>query len=422
MITTSYGIPPGSRPVPPSEEAQDAAVREAIQRDMAFARSMNPPPRREPGLPPLKKARLPDNFEHRLLEIDKAIFERGIAVDRQKLLDRGRARFQQLLEADRTARALQRVVLGDLSQWESVHQSFAVAGALEVTAIRPRKTTEIFAGKDEDRDTVRVIGDFHDLWKITEEPETVRNVFRWRDVFESLCFAQSFLEQLDKDGRCRSRFFACGASGAALFRDWKSVLQSPLAIVTVPDPLTQIFSWLLQEKLSPPKPQDFFSLRLASPHQIRFTDAFWFGFLRGYNGWLLLEYIGRQTRVMPDMASLTQWQVELTKRFPGVTNFHHHVGSFFYRGVTSAAAGGGHFQFESDRYRRFLDAALRKMLEAVSGVAAIAIDEAQGSSLVARFQDRLLIEGKPPPNLREKIVENLAAAFPGAAFTVESTS
>jgi len=212
----------------------------------------------------------------------------------------------------------------------------------------------------------------------------------------------------------RSKFF-CGGKGrkVELFNDWLKVVRQPLVSVTIADPLTACFGWLLKERLSPPVPHDFFSERLPSPHRKRYTEALWHGFLLGYDDLELWQYIGRATRWPPDMPSLTQQRMALTQRYPGVANFHQTVSAYFYRN-----AGENAFKFEADRYRSFIDSAVQKMLKAVSGLVALAIEETLPGCLVARFQNRSLIEKKPPKDLHEKI-EKLIAAFPGAAFQVE---
>lgn len=138
---------------------------------------------------------------------------RTCALSRERLVSLGKQRFNDLLALDRAARVVQRVVgtNTDLTSFGSILQSFFICGAL-ATSVRPRKPSEVFSGKGADREAASKIGGFDDLWKTISEPETVRNVYRFRDCFESLVFGQSLLEQLQSDCRVRSHFF-CGGKG-----------------------------------------------------------------------------------------------------------------------------------------------------------------------------------------------------------------
>src|SRR5262249_39992003 len=154
--------------------------------------------------------------------LDQAVFERGIAISRERLLSLGKARFSELLQADREVRAFQRILFVDLSQWASVEQSFAIAGAL--TTIVPRvRTGEASRGGGAERIAAASITGFDDLWKAQAEPQSVRNVLKFCDSFASLIFGQSLLQRISSDDRARSRFFSSGRESKQLpFTDWVS--------------------------------------------------------------------------------------------------------------------------------------------------------------------------------------------------------
>lgn len=110
-----------------------AASREAAMREMAHDRALNPP-RMRPQMPgALRGATLPDDFD--AAKIDEAIYQRGVAFNRDKLLALGRSRFGELLEQDAKIRSVQRVLFSDLTSWPSVAASFAAAtGAFSGTS------------------------------------------------------------------------------------------------------------------------------------------------------------------------------------------------------------------------------------------------------------------------------------------------
>jgi hypothetical protein len=73
---------------------------------------------------------------------------------------------------------------------------------------------ENVAGSGKEKDSARKVTSFDDMWKVSaSEPNAVRNVYAFRDAFESLVFAQSLLERLSDDGKVHSPFFT-GGSGA----------------------------------------------------------------------------------------------------------------------------------------------------------------------------------------------------------------
>jgi hypothetical protein len=276
------------------------------------------------------------------------------------------------------------------------------------------KTSEAYAGRGQDREAVRQIKCVDDLWKWTNEPPLVKAVFAYRDAFETLGFGRSLLEHIEKD-RAHSQFFARGATGrkVALFKDWVSLLPRSIVSVAIVDPITAVFGWLLRTKLVAPKPHDFFVERLATPHQRKYVEALWSGFLLGLSGWYLWEHVGRRTRQTPDAALLEEQFHRLNREYPAVRNFHAEVLPFFYKTI------GDHMEFQRVQFRRYIDAWLRETLDAVSGIVALATQEAMPGKLVARFQTWFLLEGEPPPRLHHKILAALGTAFPGSVFTLE---
>lgn len=423
----SSPFPPlGFEFVSPAHEkvAMQTASREVSEREAAYIAALNRPSVPTLEMPPIKEPTLPENFQQRVNELDQRIFERGLAVDRDKLLALGKERFAKLIEADRETRSLQRVLFNDLSSWPHVLGAFQFAS---VRVPMPAQTiSEQASGAGADREAVRRLAGFVDLWKFDHpqgEPVTVRNVYAFHDLFSSLVFGQSMLEQIGTDGRLRNHFF-CGDGGAkvALFDGWLSVLQQPLASVTISHPVWHVVAWLADETQPQPSllelARDFFGVRSASRSQIIFAAAVIDGFLLGLEGWLLWEYVGRRTRIAADEKSLATQRGQLVKRYPRIANFHRQIAAAFFS--SRAIHGDAHVQFESDRYRTFIDRCMAKLLQTVSGVIALAIDEQLPNTLVVRHRDRWLIETQGKRLFMQSLIESkLGEAFGGATFYVE---
>src|SRR5262249_21045526 len=193
-----------------------------------------------------KQPMLPDDFADQAAAIDQAVFNKGVAINRDKRLALGHDRFQQLLRRDRTARISQRVVGSStgLTSWQSVE--FACAGAdAPVTQVPRRRNSEILRGAGAEREAVARVTGFRDLWKTIQEAANVRDVLAFHDAFKSLVFGQSLLERLSTDQRLRSRWF-CGGTGmkVALFSEWLDTLQGEHFSVTFTRPLWHVVAWL----------------------------------------------------------------------------------------------------------------------------------------------------------------------------------
>jgi hypothetical protein len=397
----------------------ETASKEAGERDLAFCRALNGPPRprHELGLPPLRQPDLPADFEQQGKAIDNKIVERGIAISRDRLLEQGRERFGDLCLLDRRARSLQRVIFNDLSSWHSVMQSFAVVGALD-TGIAPRKTAEQFSGSGEDREHAARINGFDDLWKAQAEPESVRNVLAFHDAFCRLAFGMSMLDRLSDDGRLRSSSF-CGGKGptGGTFQHWLSTLEGNHFRVVIGQPLFSLLAWLSNEPTSLVDPTEeaktWSGRRAPSRAQIKLAQATLDGFLLGHHSWSLWNYVGRVTRQSVDQRSLEVWRKGLAGRYRSIARLHDDLRSFFYR--PSGSHGG--YQFDVTGHRQFIDRAIEKLLTVASLLAAVAIEENKGVT-VARFQDWLLVEGRAKPKLVDTIEQRLAAVFPDSDFQV----
>jgi hypothetical protein len=413
-----YGVPFGTEVSLPqhSTEVSEAISREAGERDLAMLRAMNPPTFEASTKPSIREPELPADFASNAARLDREIVDRGIAVDREKLLALGKERFARLLEADRLARDEQRVfgTRTDFTRFESVQ--FALAGAF-AAAIPRRRHAEILSGHGADREAAAQISSFNDLWKLASEPRAVRAVHQFRDEFESLVFARSLLEQIGDDNRVRSRFFV-GGSGrkVALFSDWLAVLE-PLVSVTVRGALFSIVSWLANEKQPSvgvlQLAQEISGARVPRLHEIRLAQALFSGFLLGYDGWELWDYVGSRTRCAPDFEALVHWRKVLSKRFRAIGDFHAELASRFYRDIGTRE--GAHRQLDATAHQRFVDQTVNGCLNVVSALVAIAATDAQP---VARFQNSILLEGKTPKFLQARIESELATAFPSSTFSV----
>jgi hypothetical protein len=182
------GADPGLQPGK-MEELYAAASREESKRDAALLAALNEPPRVAKPELTLKHPRVPEGYEQRIADLDADIYERGIAIDRDRLVSLGEARFQRLLAADREARTLQRVIdiRCDLTRWEAVHHALAQTGALGQVPVPARKTFQQLYGLNKEVDEVREVVDFVDLWKlIRAQPRAIRAISAFREIFEPL--------------------------------------------------------------------------------------------------------------------------------------------------------------------------------------------------------------------------------------------
>jgi hypothetical protein len=403
------------------EQRRDLAAtasRDIAERDAAFCRALNGPPRprRELGLPPLRQPVLPTDFEQ-AKAIDNKILERGIAVNRDRLLSLGKERFDDLLLLDRRVRSLQRVLFNDLTSWPSVMHSFASVGALD-TGIAPRRTAEQFSASGEDREQAARITGFDDLWKTTAEPESVRNVLAFHDAFSKLSFGLSLLDRLSDDGRVRSRLF-CGGKGLTvkLFSQWLTTLEGPHVKVTLTQPLFSLMAWLAQEPTPLIDPleeaKSWTGKRSPSSAQIKLAQAVLDGFLLGHHSWGLWDFVGRHTRQSVDLRSLEVWRKGLAGRYRSIARLHDDVRAFFYR----PSGSHGSYQFDVTGHRAFIDREIEKLNSGLSLLIAQAIEETFPKAIVARFDDWLLCQGKPKAaKLAEAIDDKLGTAFPSAKF------
>jgi hypothetical protein len=397
-----------------------AASREAAEREAAFLRALSPPQMRQQAPPPLRGPALPDDFD--AAEIDEQILGRGVAFDRDKLLTLGRQRFSELLEADKKVRSFQRVLFNDLTSWPSVVSSFAAVTPFRAAAVPRRTTAEALAGRGSDKESAAAISGFDDLWKLTGEPETVRNVVAFHDEFERLCFGQSLLQNIDSDGRVRSRLFV-GGSGrkVALFDQWLSVLAGQHYKVKLTHPLWTLVSWIAGETPLPGPGKlaiEWIGVRAPSPAQIRLAESVVDGFVRGLRSWGLWEHVGANSRVSLDLAQLETWTKQLSKRYPAIARFHDEIESRFWRSVSTGFGSTYEQHRVSDEpaCRAYLESEFARLLDQASLIAAQTI----GAGCVARFDDWLLVEGKIKPSA-DKIANKLRAAFPGGNFQVEIT-
>ena len=408
-----------------NREVALSASREESEREEAYLRSLNPPAAPNVQLPSVRQPVLPSDFAQAVDAFDDEILKRGVAVSRDRLVSLGKERFDKLLALDREARSVQRVVgcNTDFSNWFSVMQSFADAGAL-ATSVPRRRTADVVAGRGLDRERASKIADFSDLWKTNQEPAIVRNVLRFRDCFESLVLAQSMLDQLQDDGRVRSHFF-CGGKGERVryFKHWLSALEKPHFSVTLIDSLGQLFVWLTNEKTGIPHTidlaKDFFGVRAPSPQQLRFASAVWHGFVLDHRTWDLWDYVGNNTRAQADMNALETWRAQLSQRYRSITAFHDQLRAAFLKPVASRDAG--HLQFDERAHRQFIDAQVRKLSNRLSSIVAMAIEETMPQSVVARFENWVLCEAadNDKATLDAKIFSKLQTAFPNSDFQFE---
>ena len=137
-----------------------AASSEAAARDMQMMRDLNRGYSPKPSPPQLRERRLHDDHAQRVGDIKPKIYGRGVAIDRDKLLSLGKARFQQLLAAERVARS-ERVIgiRTDCTSFESVLCAFAQAGALNDLTVKEPTMHEQLSGVSTQLDEARQVGD-----------------------------------------------------------------------------------------------------------------------------------------------------------------------------------------------------------------------------------------------------------------------
>jgi hypothetical protein len=402
--------------ISPEEEraAAAGARREAAREQMAFDRAL--------GRPRLPKLELPQvkTPELRVADLGDAIFKRGVAVDAEKLVARGKELFAELLVVDRKA---PRGVVGagmDLTHFESVQRALH---AFESPVVPRRTAREQTTGTGKEREKIRAIAGFEDLWKFTSErQETIDAIYAFRDAFESLILGQSILEKLSPDGRLRSRFL-CGGRGAKvdLFHDWLGVLEGSFTSVKLVDPLFALMAWMSNEKSPTPSLDDlagdFFNARSPTSQQVRLAESVLDAYLLGYrDDWQLWQYVGRRTRTATDQGRLSSWRKALAAHFPRITGWHDEVRAFFFKDV--GYAWDSHREFDAAEHRAFIDRIIQERLDALSAQLALAVETAFPASVIARFQGSVLCEGKPPEK-RAELSGRLAAAFPHSTFQLE---
>jgi hypothetical protein len=390
--------------------AAEIASREQMERDRAMGRPYVAPPE----LPVIKEPVLPGDFAAKVAALDQEILDRGIAVDRERLMSLGKQRFTELLAADRKAPRASHGGGMDLTRWESVQPALH---AFQAPGVPVRKMIEQATGAGKERDSVRQLSGFDDLWKAGERREVIDDIFAFRDLFESLAFGHSMLARLGKDGRLRSRFL-CGGRGRKidLFRDWFSVLEGPLTNVALVQPLFSLMAWLANERVAPPSllelGRDFFNVRAPSEAQVKTTAAVLDAFLLDYDGWRGWERIGRKTRASIHVERLTAWRTELARRFLSITDFHAEVRAAHY---SDAGFGSeAHRQFEPARHRAAIDRMIRDRFDVLSAALALAMEACFPGAVLARFENSILCKGAPKQ--RAEISAKLAAVFPGGTF------
>jgi hypothetical protein len=404
-----------------AEEAEHQAKRE-----QDHLRSLGQPRVAQPALPQLKVPELAQDFDEQVAQLDQKIFDRGVAIDSDKLLRLGKERFAKLLDVARHSGLYSsRGAALDLSAFQSTQRAL---GVFEAPTVARRKTHEVVAQSGRSKGEVRRIAGWSDLWKATQErDEVLRDVYSFRDLFESLVLGQSMLEKCSSDGKLRSRFFAGGKARKVdlLLTDWRSAIAGEHVIVKLVEPLWSVLSWLANEKAPPAAPgelaRDWFNVRAPSKEQLQTVSAVVDGWLLDYDGWHLWQYVGRQTRSAQDQGRLATWRTQLAKRFVRIAGFHTELCSSFVREIDMGDAAPRQQQFELAAYRRFVDRSIDQLLQRAGELVALGLDEVVSGAVVARFQDRVLLAGKHNQieAKRVSISRQLATAFEGAQFELE---
>jgi hypothetical protein len=399
-----------------SQSAVEIASREQMARDAALGRSPLPP---RPVLQ-IKEPLLPDDFQQKRSELDKRIAEAGIKICRDRLISLGRERFEKLLAADHKCRFGEIGAGVDLTRFDHVA---AAISAFECQIVPPRKSSEQLAGSGKDREAVRQIAGWDDLWKATHERrEVIDAIYNFHDEFERLCFGHELAEALSPSGRATSPMFRGGKRNVNLFIDWLPAVEGELVQVKLSRPLWSIMAWLANEKGNPPDSsllaREFWNVRAPSPAQELIAAATVEGFLLGLDDWMLWDYVGKSTRTAVSETRLAGWHKILAKRYRAISEFHRAVNAAHMQ--TRGYGFEAHFRPDRAAARAFIDRTTQQLLDVASALLALGIEENFAGAVIARFQGALLVDAKH--ELKDKRVHlslPLAKAFPHASFDVQ---
>jgi hypothetical protein len=277
--------------------------------------------------------------------------------------------------------------------------------------VSPRKQYEELYGFNKEVDQIRSVDGFVDLWKVIgAQPQAVLRIYEFRDIFDSLVFGQSMLQRLSDDGLLRTKLFCGGKTEKRhLFDDWVPALRGEHHRISLRTHLQSVIFWLAGESRQLPDSGklacEIFNVRSASPSQTTFATALFEGFLLGHSDLRLWEFVGRQTRRLPDQFLLKLWHDELNRRYRRIQFFHHDLEQCFLKEV------GTYYAVDLAAHRAFVDGTIARLRDCVAALAALAVEEVCPGTIVARFQDSLLCEQQPDASVSRKISDTLNAAF-----------
>jgi hypothetical protein len=407
-------------------EMSRQATAEASHQEQDHFQSLGQPRRAQPALPQLKEPVLSDEHEQQVAALDEKIMSHGIAIDSDALVALGKKKFDELLVIARESGLWgARGASIDLSRFESVQKAL---GAFQAPAVPVRKTREQIAESGREKDEVRRIAGWQDLWKFaSQEPTFVNSAYDFHDHFASLALGQSLVERTSSDGRLRSRWL-CGGRGAKVARltDWLTrVARDSLTSVKLVEPLWSLVSWLADERAPAPAAadlaKDFFSCRAPAREQIAIAQSVLDAFLLDFDAWRSWEYIGRRSRSSIEKSRLDAWRMALSKRFARIDQWHASVRAAFVREVDMGDAAPREQKFESAQSRAFIDRTVQSLLALTSKLLALGVAEVAHDAIVARFESGVLLEAKhkQPADKRATISRQLLAAFPASSFELE---
>ena len=458
MSDQSYELWPN---VPPNETTSVAqqASQEAGSAEMARVAAMNRPPtgRATPPPPEPKSPVLPEDFALKMGELVEQVERRGLPIDRNALLETGRAAFKGLLTLDAELRSEQRLFSTrvDLSSFASIRQSFAAFSSLEVSAVKPPSFTEQHYGFGSERQRARSIESFGDMWKLAGsegEPRCVGKLLAWRAQFEALVFGTSLLRALGNDNRVHDRCFADPAKSdptrRKLFEPWRQCSKGKLLVVGLLEPLGHMVAWLADDPVlrewldSPEKPIDqalaseFYNLRIPSTGQIATARVVAEAFLSGLDArqnfsaaepipalstWQLA---GRALGKPIDLAVLTGWRKMLVEKFPSTFRFWRVQveNELFWKQIGSGY--DAYRSFNTQVYDAWCEQTLARRQLLLIATVALAVNDALSQDDTAQLSaitpSEIVIELESdfgtPAILRSSIRERLAEAFSETAF------
>jgi hypothetical protein len=399
---------------------------------------------RRPNPPPAFQAKMPvgEIDEGKVAGLVAAIDQRGLLLNRSALIDRGKEKFEELLELNRQSRKqlplhVEATSFAQLNGW--------------CTNLFPSQVPKLDPGlqwRGEKLPEYARIRGLDDIWKSEPDPLVIAIYKHWK-AFKSLVFGQSLLDLADGSNCVRSPFWASGLSNdnvitfdprLELLVGWREFIVPPqgetFVVIELQDLLVNVVSWLADD--SDLAQADYYSitqeltgLRSPQPQHVQKAQKLVEAFSLGLDShlpkdkpavevWAYLNGAeGNLTRVRNQLETVA-------KRFSATGQWHREAIAAsmvpqptYYDGST--------YSFNDAAYRTSIDAAIGGSILRARQLAAVAISEAvhaqESSQLAAAIGNQLILTSSAKgavkqqlvTKLRDTVTQALATAFPGMA-------